>query len=55
MTFADARDLAIEFGAKVPRYDHTAPVAQCWIDRIAMLPIAKDTAAAINEANRYAG
>jgi hypothetical protein len=34
MTFRDARDMAIEFGAKFPAFDHTTPVAGCWIDRI---------------------
>jgi hypothetical protein len=38
MTFDDARDPAIEFGAKLPKYDHTSPLAQAWIDRIALLP-----------------
>jgi hypothetical protein len=57
MTFTDARDLAIEFGAKVPTYDHTRPLAQCWIDRIALLNTTnwprrvKDV---IAEADRYA-
>ncbi len=58
MTFRDARDLAIEFGAKVPSFDHASPVAGCWIDRIAALPMAADhgrLSAAIAEANRYAG
>lgn len=58
MTFADARDLAIEFGAKLPRFDHTSPVAQCWIDRIENLPLIDcpfKRAAMIAEANRYAG
>jgi hypothetical protein len=60
MTFQDAKDLAIEFGAKVPKFDHTSSVAQCWIDRIAMLQmIGYDergyrTEAIIAEANRYA-
>jgi len=58
MTFRDARDLANEFGAKLPRYDQTAPVAECWIDRIEWLPRAAEQGeaqlkAAIAEANRY--
>lgn len=63
MTFQDAKDLAIEFGAKLPKFDHTSLVAQCWIDRIAMLPMVakkarhKESSIAlqIDEANRYAG
>jgi len=59
MNFRDARDLAIEFGAKVPAYDHTSPIAGCWIDRIEWLPNAAERgetalAEAIAEANRYA-
>jgi hypothetical protein len=58
MTFRDARDMAIEFGAKVPAFDHTSPVAGCWIDRIEWLPRAAEIseqalAEAIEEANRY--
>ena len=61
MTFQDAKDLAIEFGAKLPKFDHTSPVAQCWIDRIARLPMAVECGHliaidnVIAEANRYAG
>ncbi len=60
MTFRDARDLAAEFGCKMPRFDHTAPVAECWIDRVAWLPSAAEQgkvqlACAIAECNRYAG
>jgi hypothetical protein len=58
MNFRDARDLAIEFGAKTPSFDHTSPVAECWIDRIAWLPRAAELgklAEAIKEANRYSG
>ena len=60
MDFRDARDLAAEFRAKLPTFDHTSPVAGCWIDRIAWLPRAAEIseqalADAINEANRYAG
>lgn len=57
MTFQDAKDLAIEFGAKLPKFDHTSPVAQCWIDRIEYLPRAHPALLAdeIAEANRYAG
>jgi hypothetical protein len=59
MDFRDARDMAIEFGAKLPRFDHTSPVAECWIDRIEWLPRAAEQGAAalqaaIEEANRYA-
>ena len=60
MNFRDARDLAIEFGAKMPAFDHTSDIADCWIDRIAWLPIAAEQgeaelAAAIVEADRYCG
>lgn len=61
MTFQDAKDLAIEFGAKLPKFDHTSPVAQCWIDQIEYLPVVAaipNTFAfirALKEANRYAG
>jgi hypothetical protein len=56
MTFQDARDLAIEFGAKLPRYDHTANIAQCWIDRVQYLPFCEPAqlAAQIEHCNRYA-
>ena len=59
MNFRDARDLAIEFGAKLPKFDHTSPVAGCWMDRIEWLPCAAqhgaaELAKAIAEANRYA-
>jgi hypothetical protein len=57
MTFRDARDLAAEFGAKLPvRMDHTMPVAECWIDRVEWLPRAAEQGQldeAIEEANRY--
>lgn len=59
MTFQDAKDLAIEFGAKLPKFDHTCCLAQCWIDRIAMLPLISERGHAmepwIADANRYAG
>ena len=60
MTFRDARDMAVEFGARLPTFDHTSPVAGCWIDRIEYLPRAVERgepalADAIEEANRYAG
>lgn len=58
MTFQDAKDLAIEFGAKLPTFDHTHPAAQCWIDRIAMLTGChgpERLERAIAEANRYSG
>jgi hypothetical protein len=55
MTFRDARDLALEFGARLPAFDHSHPLAQCWIDRITLLPVARDLASAIAEANRYSG
>ena len=58
MTFRDARDLAAEFGAKMPAFDHTSPVAGCWIDRIEWLPRAAELGEleqAIEEANRYSG
>lgn len=58
LSFRDARDLAIEFGAKVPQFDHMSPLAQCWIDRVAMLPKAAESGYLkewILEANLYAG
>jgi hypothetical protein len=60
MTLRYARDLAAEFRAKLPAFDHTSPVARCWIDRIEWLPRAAEIgeqalAEAIAEANRYAG
>jgi hypothetical protein len=60
MTFRDARDLAIEFGTKLPTFDHTSPVTSCWIDRIEWLPRAAEIGAealadTFAEANRYAG
>jgi hypothetical protein len=58
MNFRDARDLAAEFGCKRPRFDHTASVAACWIDRmewvLACAERPADLADAITEANRYA-
>lgn len=59
MTYRDAQDLAIKFGAKLPKFDHTNPAAQCWIDRIAYIRTAAERGigeyhAAIAEANRYA-
>ena len=57
MSFRDARDMAMEFGAKVPKYDHTSPVAGCWTDRVAWLPRAAEQGKlkeAVAEANRYA-
>lgn len=60
MTYQDAQDLAAEFGAKRCRHAPDAEVAQCWIDRIAALIPAADSAMvgdlddAIAEANRYA-
>lgn len=60
MTFQDAKDLAIEFGAKLPKFDHTCCLAQCWIDRVAMFPMianrpGSDISLYIADANRYAG
>lgn len=59
MTFNEARDLAIEFGAKLPKFDHTAAVAQCWIDRVEAINMAAnrglDLVEWVDEANRYAG
>jgi len=34
MTFRDARDMVVEFTAKLPTLDHTHPLAGCSIDRI---------------------
>jgi hypothetical protein len=58
MTFRDARDMAVEFGARLPAFDHTSPLAGCWIDRVEWLPRAMEQGTltdAIAEANRYAG
>ena len=60
ITFQTAKDLATEYGAKIPRYDETSPAAQCWIDRIAYISVAAerglvDYHKAIAEADRYAG
>jgi hypothetical protein len=60
MNFRDARDLAIEFGAALPVFAATSPLAQPWIDRIAALIPAADRGekaltAAVKEANRYSG
>jgi hypothetical protein len=60
MNFRDVRDVAMEFGAKAPRFDHTNPVAGCWIDRVELLPMAArrgetELSEAIDEADRYAG
>jgi hypothetical protein len=41
-------------GASEAESAGTSPLAQAWIDRIALLPMAKDVAEAIAEANRYA-
>ncbi len=59
MTFQDAQDLAVEFGALKFKGDRTHPRFACWRDRIAYLPVAAgrgDTSIrnAIAEANRYA-
>jgi hypothetical protein len=42
MEFRDARDMAAEVGAKLRTFDHTSPVAGCWIDRIEWLPRAAE-------------
>ena len=58
MNFRDARDLAAEYGAELPKFDHTHPLAGCWIDRIAMLPMADERGYLkewIMEANSYSG
>jgi len=58
MTFRDARDMVVEFAAKLPTFDHTNPLAGCSIDRIEWLPWAAEQgtpADAIDEADRYAG
>jgi hypothetical protein len=34
MDFGDARNMAAGFGAKLAAFDHTSPVAGCWIGRI---------------------
>jgi len=53
MNYRDTVDTAAEYGAKVRRDFHNT-AWQCWADRIAYLPVAKDLDAAIAEANRYA-
>lgn len=56
MTYRDAQDLAVEFGANKFRRNETCPTFGCWADRIAYLPNAAERGtleAAIAEANRY--
>jgi len=59
MNFRDARDLAIEVGAKLPAFDHTSPVAECWIDRMELILSVLQRGGAIgdyiDDANRYSG
>ncbi len=62
MTFQDANDMALEFGAKKFQLCPTkaAELFGCWADRIAMLPMkaeqgAKALGAHVEECNRYAG
>jgi hypothetical protein len=58
MRWIEAIEMAHRFGAKVPNCHVAAPAAQCWIDRIAALPIAQQQgrlAEAIAEANHYTG
>lgn len=54
MTFHQAQEIALRFGAKQYLGDARNAAVQCWIDRIAYLPVAQDKAKAIAEANRYA-
>jgi hypothetical protein len=57
MRWIEAIDMASRFGAAIPDYHEDAPIAQCWIDRVAGLPLAQQQGklqAAIDEANRYA-
>lgn len=58
MTFHQAQEIALKFGAKQYLGDARNEAAQCWIDRIAYLPVAAEhhhhtLADAIAEANRY--
>lgn len=55
MTFADAQDLAVEFGAMKFAGDHNSPAAQCWIDRVMALTSAKNVEDAVAECNHYCG
>jgi hypothetical protein len=56
MTFRDARDLAAEFDARMPAFDHTSPAAGCWIDRIEWLSRAAEISdQALTEAKRSRG
>ena len=58
MTFREARDLAIEYSCRLPKFEHTSPLAQGWIDRVEWLVNCEgdgDTAEAIAECNRYLG
>jgi hypothetical protein len=65
MTFDQACDVAHHYGAALPTFADGAPAAQCWIDRIAMLPMAAQSLPmaarhtlllrAIAEADRCAG
>lgn len=61
MTFDEACAIAAKYGAKLPA--HETPATQCWIDRVAYIPVAAEldgavpyrTCEAVAEANRYAG
>jgi hypothetical protein len=55
MSYRDAQDLAVEFGAKRFAFDQTHQLFTCWADRIAYLPVAKNLKAAVAEADRYSG
>ena len=59
MTFEQAKEVAIKFGAKLPRWPYAGKgtAGDCWIDRIAYLPVAAERGKlvkAVLEANRYA-
>ena len=58
MRWIEAVDMAHRFGARVPDWHEDEPRALLWIGRIERLPLAQQQgrlAAAIDEANRYAG
>jgi hypothetical protein len=58
LSFTDAVELALRFGARLPGFHEDSPLAQFWIDRIAELPLAMRQgrlAAAVIEANRFTG
>lgn len=60
MTFDEAKIIAAQYGAKLPRWPYAGPgtAGDCWIDRVAALPMVAghglDIGPMIAECNRYA-